>query len=91
VLDGVFARDAAGVVAFHAARRLTTLDVAEVLAAVEPGRVRIDSLSERPPAVGVPEVCPRRHPGVRGRLDGPAPGVIIGAFSGATATAKRQR
>lgn len=25
VLDGVFARDAAGVVAFHAARRLTTL------------------------------------------------------------------
>lgn len=39
VLDGVFARDAAGVVAFHPARRLTTLDVAEVLAAVEP-RIR---------------------------------------------------
>jgi hypothetical protein len=36
VLDGVFGRDAAGVVAFHAAPRLTTLDVAEVLAAVEP-------------------------------------------------------
>lgn len=33
--DGVFARDRAGVVGFHAARRLTTLDVAEVLAAVE--------------------------------------------------------
>jgi len=32
----VFARDATGGIAFHAARRLTTLDVAEVLAAVEP-------------------------------------------------------
>jgi hypothetical protein len=39
VLDGMFARDAAGVVGFHPARRLTTLDVAEVLAAVEP-RIR---------------------------------------------------
>jgi hypothetical protein len=36
VLDGVFARDAAGGVGFHPSRRLTTLDVAEVLAAVEP-------------------------------------------------------
>jgi hypothetical protein len=36
VLDGVFARDAAGAVGFHPAPRLTTLDVAEVLAAVEP-------------------------------------------------------
>jgi hypothetical protein len=36
VLDGVFARDAAGAVGFHRARRLTALDVAEVLAAVEP-------------------------------------------------------
>jgi hypothetical protein len=35
VLDGVFARDRAGVVGFHPARRLTTLDVAEVLADVE--------------------------------------------------------
>jgi hypothetical protein len=32
VLDGVFASDAAGVVAFQPARRVTTLDVAEVLA-----------------------------------------------------------
>ncbi len=38
-LDGVFARDAAGGVAFHPAARLTTLDVAEVLATVEP-RIR---------------------------------------------------
>jgi hypothetical protein len=36
VLDGVFARDGAGAVGFRPARRLTTLDVAEVLAAVEP-------------------------------------------------------
>jgi len=39
VLDGIFARDAAGVVTFHPAQRLTTLDVAEVLSAVEP-RIR---------------------------------------------------
>jgi len=39
VLDGVFARDPAGTVRFHPARRLTTLDVAEVLATVEP-RIR---------------------------------------------------
>ena len=39
VLDGVFARDGAGLIAFHPARRLTTPDVAEVLAAVEP-RIR---------------------------------------------------
>ncbi len=39
LLDGVFAPDAAGVLAFHPARRLTTLDVAEVLAAVAP-RIR---------------------------------------------------
>ncbi len=39
VLDGVFARDEAGAVTFYPARRLTTLDVAEVLAAVEP-RIR---------------------------------------------------
>ena len=39
VLDGVFARDAAGGVAFHPAPRVTTLDVAEILATVEP-RIR---------------------------------------------------
>jgi hypothetical protein len=39
VLDGVFARDGARVVGFHPARRLTTLDVAEVLATMEP-RIR---------------------------------------------------
>jgi hypothetical protein len=38
-LDGVFARDAAGTAAFRPAPRLTTLDVAEVLAVVEP-RIR---------------------------------------------------
>jgi hypothetical protein len=41
VLDGVFAGDAAGAVGFRPARRLTTLDVAEVLAAVEPGIRRV--------------------------------------------------
>jgi hypothetical protein len=36
VPDGVFARDGAGTLGFHPARRLTTLGVAEVLSAVEP-------------------------------------------------------
>jgi hypothetical protein len=35
-LDGVFARDGAGALTFHPARRLTALDVEEVLATVEP-------------------------------------------------------
>jgi hypothetical protein len=37
VLDGVFATDRAGALSFHNAARLTALDVAEVLATVEPG------------------------------------------------------
>jgi hypothetical protein len=41
VLDGVFARDRAGALEFHPAPRLTTLDVAEVLATVEPRIVRL--------------------------------------------------
>lgn len=41
VLDGVFAKDAAGVVGFQSLPRLTGLDVAEVLAAVEPGIRRL--------------------------------------------------
>jgi hypothetical protein len=36
VLDGVFARDGTGALRFHATPDLTTLDVAEVLATVEP-------------------------------------------------------
>ena len=36
VLDGVFAKDGAGALNFYPAPRLTALDVAEVLAAVEP-------------------------------------------------------
>jgi hypothetical protein len=44
VLDGVFAKDSAGVVGFHPAHRLTALDVAEVLATVEP---RIKRLLDR--------------------------------------------
>ncbi|OFW24881.1 MAG: hypothetical protein A3G21_02535 [Acidobacteria bacterium RIFCSPLOWO2_12_FULL_66_21] len=36
VMDGVFARDHAGALCFHPAPHLTTLDVAEVLATVEP-------------------------------------------------------
>ncbi len=36
VLDGVFARDHAGALSFHPTPHLTTLDVAEVLATVEP-------------------------------------------------------
>jgi hypothetical protein len=44
VLDGVFARNRAGVLNFHPTRRLTALDVAEVLATVEP---RIKRLLDR--------------------------------------------
>jgi len=43
-LDGVFARDGAGALTFHPARRLTALDVEEVLATVEP---RIKRLLDR--------------------------------------------
>jgi hypothetical protein len=39
VMDGVFARDEAGALVFHPAPRLTDLDMAEVLATVEP-RIR---------------------------------------------------
>jgi hypothetical protein len=41
VLDGVFAKDGAGVVGFQPGPRLTALDVAEVLATVEPGIRRL--------------------------------------------------
>ena len=41
VLDGVFARDRAGDLNFHPAPRRTALDVAEVLATVEPGIKRL--------------------------------------------------
>jgi hypothetical protein len=44
VLDGVFARNRAGALNFHPTRRLTALDMAEVLATVEP---RIKRLLER--------------------------------------------
>src|SRR5450759_3006741 len=44
VLDGVFARSRAGTLNFHPAPRLTALDVAEVLATVEP---RIKRLLDR--------------------------------------------
>ena len=43
-MDGVFAKDRVGALAFHPAARLTALDVAEVLATVEP---RITRLLER--------------------------------------------
>jgi hypothetical protein len=41
VLDGVFAKDGFGVVGFHPGPRLTAMDVAEVLATVEPGLRRL--------------------------------------------------
>jgi Putative transposase len=41
VLDGVFARDGAGALEFHAVPPLTALDVAEVLATVEPRMMRL--------------------------------------------------
>ncbi len=41
VLDGVFAKDRAGKLAFHLAPSLTALDVAEVLATVEPRIARL--------------------------------------------------
>ena len=44
VLDGVFARNPAGALNFHPTRRLTPLDIAEVLATVEP---RVQRLLDR--------------------------------------------
>ena len=41
VLDGVFAKERTGAVVFHPMRSLTALDVAEVLATVEPGIARL--------------------------------------------------
>ena len=41
VVDGVFARNRAGALHFHPVARLTALDVAEVLATVEPGITRL--------------------------------------------------
>ena len=41
VFDGVFARTRAGVLTFRPTRRLTALDVAEVLATVKPGIRRL--------------------------------------------------
>jgi len=41
VLDGVFARGDAGTLSFHETPPLTTLDVAEVLAAIEPRLARV--------------------------------------------------
>ena len=41
VVDGVFARDCAGVLNFHPTRGLTALDVEEVLATVEPRITRL--------------------------------------------------
>jgi hypothetical protein len=67
VLDGVFARDAAGVVAFHPARRgLLERDLAGsrgcVTASRPPRRVRIRSLIDGlQPSVDVPEVCLSGH------------------------------
>ena len=58
VLDGVFARDGAGVLHFHRAPRLTALDVAEVLATVEPGLTRLLArlgLGERDAAASAPD------------------------------------
>ncbi len=55
VLDGVFAKDPGGALAFHPVPRLATLDVAEVLATVEP-RIRA-LLDRRGPGDGDSDGC----------------------------------
>ena len=62
VLDGVFARDDTGALRFHATPDLTTLDVAEVLATVEPLIAR--QLQRR--GRGESGLGPRRVPGPAG-------------------------
>ena len=56
VLDGVFTKDGSGVVGFHPGPRLTALDVAEVLATVEPRIKRMldrrGLYALRPPVAG---------------------------------------
>jgi hypothetical protein len=54
VLDGVFARNPAGALHFHATRRLTSLDVDEVLATVEP-RIKRLWADEAPVLAGLAE------------------------------------
>ena len=63
VLDGVFARDRTGVVVFHPTPRLTALDVAEVLAAVEP---RVKRLLDRDNDVSAPDAWAEEAPVMAG-------------------------
>jgi hypothetical protein len=86
VLDGVFVRDAPGPPAFHAVRRLTTLDVAEVLATVEAriarrrgqlGRAASDGAGDDADSFShdVPVLAGLAAASVQGRLAlGPRPG-----------------
>jgi hypothetical protein len=63
VLDGVFARDGTGALRFHATPDLTTLDVAEVLATVEPliaRRLQRLGRGPRDGEVGAPDPCCQR-------------------------------
>lgn len=65
VLDGVFARHAAGALTFHSTRRLTALDVEEVLATVEPRIARLRRLRHASASIEVPapEGCHARANG----------------------------
>ena len=68
VMDGVFANDAAGALVFHPVPRLTDLDVAEVLATLEP---RIRRLLDRRglgggEETGEPDACAAEAPVLAG-------------------------
>jgi len=69
VLDGVFAQDPAGALTFHPAPRLTALDVAEVLATVEPRITRLlerRGLGDRDESAGETDAWAVEAPGLAG-------------------------
>ncbi len=69
VLDGVFAKDRAGVIGFHPLARLTGLDVAEVLATVEPRMRRLlarRGLGDRDDEGGAPDAWAEEAPVLAG-------------------------
>ena len=79
VLDGVFARNRAGVLAFHPVPRLTALDVAEVLATVEPRIARLldrRGLGERDDSAGETDACADEAPVLAGLAAASVQGIV---------------
>jgi hypothetical protein len=87
VLDGVFAKDGSGVVGFHPGPRLTALDVAEVLATVEPRIKRLlarRGLGEGDDEGGAPDAWADKAPVLAGLAAASVQGTVaLGPHRGA--------